>query len=137
MTTQTEARALKGRVMVVDDNPMNQTLARTMIGRLGLDVQIIETGEATLEALALPDAVLPQVILLDCQLPGIDGYETAAQIRANPSEKIKSIPIVALTGNVFPWDLDKCFAIGMNDYMTKPFKLEDLRKVLEKFLPIY
>lgn len=106
-----------GRVLLVEDNPVNQEVARAILMRAGFTVITAPTGE---EAVMAVQAEVPDVVLMDIQLPGIDGYETTQRIRALGAE-LDQVPIIALTAYAMEGDRDSCLARGMNDYLSKPF----------------
>jgi two-component system cell cycle response regulator DivK len=112
------------RILVVEDNEENRNLLRDLL--TAFDYELIEalTGE---EGIAAAERERPDLILMDIQLPGIDGYETTRQIKANPT--LKHIPIVAVTSYALSGDDVKAFAAGCDAYVTKPF---DPAELLEK-----
>jgi len=119
-------------VLVVEDNQVNQQVARAMLSKLGVNVVIAENGEEALDCLK-HTGIQFELILMDCQLPVLDGYAATRAIRnGEAGEKIKAIPIVALTANAFPDDQKKCFDAGMDDYLSKPISFKQLRiKLIE------
>jgi CheY-like chemotaxis protein len=138
MPSQTDARpALDGtrRVLVVEDHPVNQLLARTALQRLGCEVDMASGGKEGVEA-AISHAY--DLVLMDCQMPDVDGYEATRQIRLwesqqGPSALRARMPIVALTAHAMPGDREKCEAAGMDDYLSKPFSGQDLLDVLQRW----
>ena len=138
MPDHTEAKAtLDGirRVLVVEDHPVNQILARTALQRLGCEVDLASGGKEGVEAATSHDYDL---VLMDCQMPDVDGYEATRQIRHWESLQGASglrtrIPIVALTAHAMPGDREKCEAAGMDDYLSKPFSGQDLLDVLQRW----
>jgi CheY-like chemotaxis protein len=119
-----------GRILVVEDDPVNQRVITMMLERLGLQSTIAGDGHAALEALAQGGWSL---IFMDCQLPGIDGFETTRRARAALAGQ--PLPIIALTANVRPEDREACLAAGMNDFLGKPVRTETLRACLARWLP--
>lgn len=117
------------RVLVVEDNRSNQKVALGMLERLGCQVTIANNGREAVDTLLREDFDL---VLMDCHMPEMDGYETTAQIRVFSSEKSR-IPIVAMTANVQQGEHEKCLAVGMDDFIPKPLKLNALRGVLERW----
>ena len=114
----------RGRALVVEDNAVNQEMARAMLDMLGFEVVTASNGrEGVAAAAANPDLVL---ILMDCQMPVMDGLAAARAIRAAEGDG-RRVPIVALTGNAMPGDREACVAAGMDDYLAKPFSLTALR----------
>ena len=124
------ARGSRGRALVVEDNLVNQEMARAMLDMMGFDVSTASNGvEGVQAAAADPDL---SIILMDCQMPVMDGLAAVRAIRAaEPAGK--HIPIVALTGNAMPGDREACIAAGMDDYLAKPFSLTALRGTLDKW----
>jgi PAS domain S-box-containing protein len=119
----------RGRALVVEDNAVNQEMARAMLDMLGFDVLTASNGQEGVNAAAdNPDLVL---ILMDCQMPVMDGLAAARAIRA--AESGTRVPIVALTGNAMPGDREACVAAGMDDYLAKPFSLTALRAMLDRW----
>ncbi len=110
-----------GTVLVVEDNEINQLVAMGMLESLGYDVHTADNGVLALEAL---EEIVYDLILMDCQMPEMDGYEATRRIRAHENRKIASIPIIALTANAMSGDAEKCIAAGMDDYLSKPFEPE-------------
>ena len=138
MPNHTEARpALQGRrrVLVVEDHPVNQILARTALQRLGCEVDLASGGNEGVQA-ATSHAY--DLVLMDCQMPDVDGYEATRQIRLwesrqGPLALRSRMPIVALTAHAMPGDREKCEAAGMDDYRSKPFSGQDLLEVLQRW----
>ncbi|MFN8636085.1 MAG: ATP-binding protein [Chloroflexota bacterium] len=118
-------------ILVAEDNPVNQKLASRMLERLGCEVDVVATGRAALEASAAHEYA---VILMDCQMPELDGYEATAQIRAREGRG-RHVPIVALTASAMPEDRERCLAAGMTGYVSKPVRLDDLKAALDPWLP--
>ncbi len=117
-------------ILVAEDNPVNQTVARMQIEKLGYRVDIVANGQLALQALKRQNYSL---ILMDCQMPEMDGYTATSEIRRNEAEN-KKIPIIAMTANAMPDDREKCLAAGMDDFITKPVKAEILAKTLSLWL---
>ena len=124
------------RILLAEDNPVNQQVALRMLRSLGLRADVAENGHEVLAALKREPY---DIVLLDCQMPEMDGYETARRIgelRLLPQPVLKSNPIlIAVTANAMSEDRDKCLAAGMNDYLSKPMKLSSLAQALERTLP--
>jgi two-component system, sensor histidine kinase len=133
---------LKGiRILLVEDNPVNQLLAVTMLEKAGGSVVLAETGTGALEAFVRGCFDL---VLLDCQIPVIDGYEVARILRNrerqralnHPDDPAAGMKIIALTANVLPGDCEKCLDAGMDDYLAKPFTSKKLYQVIARCLNI-
>jgi len=119
--TAKEAEVCGGKVLVVEDNEINQLVALGMLESMGYDVDTADNGVLALEAL---DDQIYDVILMDCQMPEMDGYEATRRIRAHSNSQVATIPIIALTANAMSGDAEKCIAAGMDDYLSKPFEPE-------------
>jgi len=120
----------RGRALVVEDNAVNQEMARAMLDMLGFNVSTASNGrEGVLAAAADPDLDL---ILMDCQMPVMDGLDAARAIREAEAGGPR-VPIVALTGNAMPGDREACVAAGMDDYLAKPFSLSALKAMIDKW----
>ncbi len=122
------------RILVVEDNPVNQELASHMLEHLGCIVMVAKDGR---EALATLQRESFDAVLMDCQMPNMDGFEATAEIRHDEAfERVdRRLPIIALTAGAVEGDRDKCLAAGMDDYLSKPFSLEQLERVLRRWLP--
>jgi CheY-like chemotaxis protein/HPt (histidine-containing phosphotransfer) domain-containing protein len=125
---------LYARVLLVEDNPVNQELAMHMLEFLGCRCTVAGDGREALEALGR-DAC--DVVLMDCQMPVMDGFEATAAIRVREAAKPEEprLPIIALTAGAIEGDRDKCLAAGMDDYLSKPFSMEQLEQALRRWLP--
>ncbi len=119
-------------ILVADDHPANQLVAQLQLEKLGLSAHLASNGLEVLEALKSNNY---SAILLDCQMPEMDGYQTAREIRKQ-EDGAQHIPIIAMTASAMQSDRDACIAAGMDDYISKPFELEQLREVLDNWLPI-
>ncbi|MFN0180609.1 MAG: ATP-binding protein [Gemmatimonadales bacterium] len=122
---------LRGRVLLAEDYPANQKIAVWMLGRLGLEVVVANDGA---EALAALDREPFDLVLMDCQMPTMDGYAATGVIRADPA-KYGQLPVVAMTAAALASDRDRCLASGMNDYIAKPVQQDELAAVLARWLP--
>ena len=122
-----------GRLLLVEDNPVNQKVALVTLKRLGYDVQLAGNGR---EALTAVQDLAFELVLMDCQMPEMDGFEATRAIREREqSEGLPRVPIVALTANALEGDRTQCLEAGMDDYLTKPFKQDQLKAILERWLP--
>ena len=120
------------QVLVVDDNLVNQKLSSKMLQRLGCEVQIVENGQLAVERLQERGF---DVVFMDCQMPVMDGYEATRRVRTREENgKLARTPIVAMTANAMQGDREKCLAAGMDDYITKPFKPADFKRMLESWV---
>lgn len=126
--TATDGRA---RILLVEDNPVNQLVAKGMLAKLGCLVQVATQGVEALEWLEQEDFDL---VLMDCNMPVMDGYEASRRIRQ--SGRWPALPIVALTANAMPEERERCRAAGMNDYLAKPFRREELLALIDHWVPL-
>lgn len=126
----------KTRLLLVEDNATNQMVAQGMLNFLGLHADIAFNGLEALEAIKIANSIQPySLVLMDCQMPEMDGYETTRAIRMGEAgNDNRNIPIIAMTANAMQGDREKCVAVGMNDYIAKPIDLEVLRTTLKKWL---
>lgn len=120
----------KLRILVAEDNSVNQMIVRVMLEKMGHTITLVGNGIEAIEALELAPYDL---ILMDCQMPEMDGYQATKTIRSELSKKYKDIHIIAMTANALDGDREKCLMAGMNDYISKPMKKDDLIKVLNLY----
>jgi CheY-like chemotaxis protein len=122
-------RAETCRVLVAEDNAVNQAVIRAMLARLGLEPTVVNDGREAVEAVAHGRF---DVVLMDCQMPMMDGFEATRSIRAQcgPARPV----IVAVTANAMAGDAEQCRAAGMDDYVSKPISMRELRRVLSRWL---
>jgi|GEM_PF-2898392 len=133
LPSQPQGIRLRGRVLVAEDNSINQKLIVRLLEKLGLDAHCVEDGVLALEDLSVNHYDL---VLMDIQMPLLDGYTTAERIRAGIAGELnRNVPIVALTAMIMAGDRERCFLVGMNDYIPKPVQFDQLRSVLQKLLP--
>lgn len=127
-----ERPLLQGRVLLAEDNPVNQKVAVRALQKLGLVVEIAENGQAAIEATARSAFDL---VLMDCQMPQLDGFEATAAIRAREkAEGGAHVPIIAMTALAMRGDRERCLTVGMDDYLPKPFKRDALVTILNRWL---
>lgn len=124
------------RLLLVEDNPVNQMVAQALIDQLGLPCDMAGNGVEALEALRNSPEDMPyHVILMDCQMPEMDGYEATQRIRAGDAgQRYQEVPIIAMTANAMKGDEQYCLEIGMNDYISKPVHADVLADKLSKWL---
>ncbi|WP_252091695.1 response regulator [Pseudomonas sp. MWU13-3659] len=119
-----------GRILLVEDNPVNQSVIEAMLRSLGYEVSLAIDGSQAVEQVGQQRFV---AVLMDCRLPHVDGYEATRRIRLLPQHA--DLPIIALTASAQQGDRERCLAAGMNDYLSKPFKRTDLQRILRRWLP--
>lgn len=120
-----------GEILLVEDSPANQMVATAMLNKLGFQkIDLADNGEA---ALTLAATNTYDLVLMDIQMPGIDGYETTRQLRQR-TDSWSELPILAMTANVMPGEREKCFDAGMNDFIGKPVRNEQLLRALKRHL---
>lgn len=120
------------RILLAEDNIVNQKVAQAILYKLGYRVDLAAGGEEALRALEMNEYDL---VLMDCQMPGVDGFEATTIIRDQNSNVLNhAVPIVAMTANAMAGDREKCIKAGMDDYLTKPVKKDDLEEMLAKWL---
>jgi signal transduction histidine kinase/ActR/RegA family two-component response regulator len=128
-------RHLAGLVLLVEDNPINAMVAEAALRQTDMQIHIVDDGKKALEWLA---EHRPDIILMDCQMPVMDGFEAARRIRDQELRQgVMRVPMVALTANVFPAERQRCLNAGMDDYLGKPFSKEDLHRVMASCLAAY
>ena len=120
------------RILVAEDNRTNQVVALKMLERLGYDAEAVPDGKRALAAL---DSGLYDLVLMDCQMPEMDGFEATRAYRQAKADAPSRMPIVALTANAMKGDRETCLAAGMNDYLAKPVVFAELARVLARWLP--
>ena len=134
MTTKTmQPHSENGRppILIAEDNLINQKVIERMVQKLGYRADLVANGREALDAVTRAPYGL---IFMDCQMPEMDGFEACREIRSRdlPTSRI---PIIAITANAMKGDRERCLAAGMDDYVSKPFKQDDLRSVIEKWIP--
>ncbi|MBA5708315.1 response regulator [Pseudomonas fulva] len=121
----------RARILLVEDNPVNQLVAKGMLAKLGCQVELATQG---VEALARLEEQAFDLVLMDCNMPVMDGYEATRRIRQRG--RWPGLPVVALTANAMPEERERCRAAGMDDYLAKPFRREDLLAVVDRWVPV-
>jgi PAS domain S-box-containing protein len=122
----------RGRLLIAEDNLINQQLISAMVAKIGFSADVVSTGNEVLTAIT---RIPYDMILMDCQMPDMDGYTTTKNIRAleHTHKSNKSLIIIAITANALTDDRQKCLDCGMNDYLSKPLKVSDLQATLLKW----
>jgi len=129
-TTVDPTRLSECDILLVDDVPLNQEVVRDMLIDAGIRIRVANNGREALEAIALKR---PDCVLMDCQMPVMDGYEATRRIREDV--QYRNLPIIALTANALASEKEKCRAAGMDGYIVKPVKSADHLAVLAKHTP--
>jgi two-component system, sensor histidine kinase and response regulator len=120
------------RILVVEDNPVNRKVARGMIEKLGFSVEMACNGQEALEALRSSQFDL---VIMDCQMPEMDGYEATARLRNPVYGTLRShVPVIAMTANAMKGDREKCLKAGMDDYVSKPINPPELAAAIERWI---
>ncbi len=115
------------KVLLVEDNDINQEIAREILKDMGMDVVVVENG---VEALKLWEKENVDIILMDIQMPVMDGLAATQAIRNSSNPYAKFVPIIAMTANAMSGDKEKSFEAGMNEHITKPLDINELRRAL-------
>jgi signal transduction histidine kinase/ActR/RegA family two-component response regulator len=128
------APRFRGQVLLVEDNPVNVLVAQAELEQLGLTVVTAENGIKALEWLERHHVDL---VLMDCHMPEMDGFEATRQIRAREvSQGALAVPVVALTASTLAEDRKQCLDAGMNDHLAKPYKVPELARIVQRYLPV-
>ena len=132
--------SLQGHILVAEDNPINAMVMQSFAARLGLTMTLVGDGQKAVDAITQPATGMPQhdLVLMDVHMPMMDGYTATERIRqweaSQTTQARRRIPIIALTADAFEEDRQRCFAAGMDDFLTKPLALEILKSALAKWL---
>lgn len=129
-TTPPKASPRPTRVLVAEDNPLNQKLFQMILGSEGIDVVLADNGKVAVEAIESDPNF--DLVLMDVQMPEMDGLEATRKIRENPLTC--SIPVIAVTAYLLEVGRDTCLEVGMNDYVEKPFRRETILETLRKWV---
>ena len=122
------------RILVVEDNVINQQVARARLEKLGCEVEVAANGVEALHCLR--DQTV-DLVLMDCHMPEMDGYECTTRIREHSMEAVRRLPVIAMTANVMPTDREKCQQFAMSDFLGKPVTTEQLCEVLDRWIGRY
>jgi CheY-like chemotaxis protein len=128
---QINSNIKRGRILIAEDNPVNQVITSKMVQKLGYHADVVANGKEVLESLA---SIPYDLVLMDCQMPEMDGYEATQIIRQSKNLPNPRILILAMTANAMAGDAEKCFSVGMNDYITKPVDIKKLSVVLDHWM---
>ena len=116
-------------MLVAEDNDINRVLAIRFLARLGYRADVVSSGTEVLEALNTHSY---EIVLMDCLMPGLDGCETTRRIRLLESQRGGHVPVIAMTANAMREDRERCLAAGMDYYLTKPMRREDLASAMQR-----
>jgi len=130
--TVAESTKQKVRILLAEDNIINQKVAQTMLNKLGFKVDVVSNG---LEAVSALELINYDLVLMDCMMPELDGLAATAVIRDSKSRVLNhSVPIIAMTANAMAGDREECLAAGMNDYLAKPVQKDELGETINRWL---
>jgi signal transduction histidine kinase/CheY-like chemotaxis protein len=122
------------RVLIVEDNPINRKVLTTQLQKIGIEAESRENGQAAVDAIQA--GMAPDLVLMDCRMPIMDGFEATRQIRLWEEQSgSPRLPIIAVTANAFEDDREGCLSVGMDDFLAKPVSINDLRNKLAQWLP--
>jgi CheY-like chemotaxis protein len=132
-TKENRVVQLNARVLLVEDNPINQMVAQKMLEKVGLKAVLANNG---VEALKVLKEQSFDLVLMDCQMPEMDGFDATREIRNLDIRTLydQPLPVVAMTANVMSGDRERCLEVGMDDYIGKPVQRDHLEAVLRKWL---
>ena len=134
-TTKADFSHLAGnRILVVEDNKINQLVVSKMLRKLGVEVSTADNG---LEGLEVFEREYFDLVLMDIQMPEMDGYRATAEIRRHPNPAKRDVPVIALTASAFLTEKEKAVLFGMNDHVGKPFSPEELMEKISACLRVY
>jgi len=132
---QLDGIQLKGHVLLVEDNEVNALIVDLQLKRAGLTVDLAKNGQEALERLCNSDQARPDVVLMDCQMPLLDGFEATQRLRLyEAKQNLSRLPVIALTASAMAEDSERCFDAGMDAHLPKPFKEEELVALLINYL---
>lgn len=127
--TGADAKTVRGKILLVEDNEANAMIIQDYLEVCGYQVQVVHDGG---DAVSKIMEVMPDIILMDIQMPTINGFEVTRRLRADP--QFATVPIIAVTAFAMPGDRERCLEAGMNEYLSKPVKLKELQKMIELFI---
>ena len=123
---------IKGKLLLVEDNPVNLLVAQRLISLIGPQVDTAENGEQAIEKMMRGKY---DIVLMDCQMPVMDGYTATRTWRVHEAEnQLRPLPIIAMTANAMAGDRQKCLDAGMDDYLSKPVARDQLEATLHRWL---
>ena len=127
-------RSQTGRILLAEDNELNQEIAAAVLEEAGFTTEIAENGQIAVDMLEKSQPGYYRLVLMDVQMPVMDGYEATRAIRALENRKLASIPILAMTANAFEEDRQAALRSGMNGHIAKPIDVKNLIKTLSSVL---
>jgi CheY-like chemotaxis protein/anti-sigma regulatory factor (Ser/Thr protein kinase) len=127
--TEAPVKQQKHRVLIVEDNTVNQKVAATLVARAGYEVDVASNGRLALERIKQAEY---DAILMDCQMPEMDGYQATREIRRTEGER--HTPVIAMTAHAMQGDRERCLSAGMDDYLTKPIDRQELAATLQRWV---
>ena len=133
-TSEKDKKHHTGRILLVEDVEMNQEIAVAILGDAGFTVEVAENGSQAVEMVKQSAPGYYQVVLMDVQMPVMNGYEATAQIRKLKNRELANIPIIAMTANAFEEDKQAALRSGMNGHIAKPINIPELLETLDKML---
>jgi signal transduction histidine kinase/ActR/RegA family two-component response regulator len=126
---------LRGHVLLAEDNEVNALIVESQLKQLGLTVEVVRNGQEAVHRLSLPNMPRLDLVLMDCQMPLMDGFECTRQLRAHErSLNLGRMPVIALTASAMAEDSERCLNAGMDAHLSKPFKDEELARLLRHYL---
>ncbi len=132
ISAPSESKNKNNRILLAEDNQVNQAVALSMLKKLGYHADVVADGKEAVEALS---RINYELVFMDCQMPELDGFEATEMIRSNSSPVLDhSVKVIAMTANAMSGDRERCIRAGMDDYLSKPVKPKELEKILEKWL---
>lgn len=135
--SETARASLQGRtILLVEDHPMNQMIARRILQNNGANVVTFDNGKEAVDYMCQPEAVEIDAVLMDIRMPVMDGLTATKLIRKMPDARMKKIPIIAMTANAFEEDVKKALEAGMDFHLSKPIEPARLLRVLQEYIEV-
>lgn len=134
MTEETKGIFTGRRILVVEDNEINREIVHALLRDTGATLESAENGRIAYDSLLREETTPYDIILMDVQMPEMNGYEATKAIRSTTNPSVCNTPIIAMTANVFREDIETCLAAGMNDHIGKPLDIDEVMMKLKKYL---